>query len=71
MSSGVDDGEKEEHVRGLSMKPQVFIQRKEADLGTKEADHISTYSQHDQEAVQGKDKSSATRNPYTEFQSVQ
>ena len=68
---GMDDGEEQQHVRCLSMKPQILVEREEANFGSKPCDEVSTDCQHDEEAVHRKHKPCAPRRPYAVFESIQ
>jgi hypothetical protein len=67
----VDNGKQKEHVRRLSMKPKILVERKESDLWAQKSNQVSTYRKHDQESIDDKNESCSTRRPHTVLERIQ
>lgn len=70
MTSCVDDGEQQHGIRHLSVEPHRLVERQEAHLGSDDTEDVPAHGHDDDHGVDGKHKTSASRDPDGELQSI-
>lgn len=71
MSRSVEDGEHQHGVCQLSVKPEVLVERQEANLGSDPSHDGSADGEQDEHAIDTEDQTSTSRNPDGKLQGVQ